>query len=408
MERELVVVLGLGYVGLPLAVSAANSGYSVIGFDVDQDKIQKLKKGISESTEVSHEMLLELQKHGFLQLTSHLTSLHKPAIFVIAVPTPLNMKREPELSMLESACEIIGSNISEGSLVINESTSYIGTLTQFIMPKISYLSNLSEIDFAVAPERIDPGNKIWNLNSTPRIVSGINERSTIRTKDFYSRFCLDVRTVSKPEVAEATKLFENTFRQVNIALVNEFSKIVNGFNLSTHEIIQAAASKPYGFMSFYPSIGVGGHCIPIDPTYLNYSAELIGLESSFINLSNKVNLDASREIALRILKIFDGDLNERKIQIAGISYKPNTSDIRESPALLLIKELSSLGATVSWHDPLVIECNGENSVSLDTNIDVGLIVTPHNEIDFSAWKHSGVLVLDLSPSPVNYGWPKFI
>ena len=276
------------------------------------------------------------------------------------------------------------------------------------MPKICSRSNLFDIDFAVAPERIDPGNKIWNLNSTPRIVSGINERSTNRTKDFYSRFCRDVRTVSTPEVAEATKLFENTFRQVNIALVNEFSKIVNGFNLSTHEIIQAAASKPYGFMSFYPSIGVGGHCIPIDPTYLKYSAELIGLESSFINLSNKINLNAPGEVALRILKLFGGDLNKKKIQIAGISYKSNTSDIRESPALMLMKELSALGATISWHDPLVKEWNGEKSVSLDINIDAGLLVTPHNEMDFSVWKHSGVAVFDLSPSPVNYGWPKFL
>jgi len=408
MELDRINVIGLGYVGLPLAINAAKSGYLVTGFDIDKDKIHKLQGGISELSEFESSELLKLQASGNLEFLDLLPKQLKPSIFIIAVPTPLDKEHNPDLTMLKSACELIASVIFDGSLVINESTSYIGTLNNLIQPMITSLTGLVNLDFAVAPERIDPGNKKWDLKSTPRLVAGISERSTKRAIDFYLRFSDHVNPVSKPEVAEAAKLFENTFRQVNIALVNELSQITNSFKISCHEVIEAASTKPYGFMPFYPSIGVGGHCIPIDPSYLAFSAQSVGVEANFINLANRVNLSAPYSVGQRIKARLDGDLNGKKIQIAGISYKPNVADMRESPVLELMKELSELGAIISWHDPLVKEWGGHRSVALDTMVDLGVITTPHDSIDFTIWQESGINVLDLSANTKNYGWPKFL
>jgi UDP-N-acetyl-D-glucosamine dehydrogenase len=408
MELDRINVLGLGYVGLPLAINAAKSGYLVTGFDIDKDKIRKLQAGISELPEFESSELLKLQASGNLEFLDFLPKQLKPSIFIIAVPTPLDKERNPDLTMLKSACELISSVIFDGSLVINESTSYIGTLNNLIKPTITSITGLANLDFAVAPERIDPGNKKWDLKSTPRLLAGINERSTKRAIDFYSRFSDHVHPLSSPEVAEAAKLFENTFRQVNIALVNELSQITNSLKIPTHEVIEAASTKPYGFMPFYPSIGVGGHCIPIDPSYLAYSAESVGVKANFIDLANRVNLSTPYSVGQRIKARLDGDLNGKKIQIAGISYKPNVADMRESPVIELMKELSKLGAMISWHDPLVKEWGGHHSIALDAMVDLGIITSPHDSIDFTIWQESGIDVLDLSANTKNYGWPKFL
>ena len=408
MELDRINVIGLGYVGLPLAINAAKSGYSVTGFDIDKDKIRKLQGGISELPEFDSSELLKLQESGNLEFLDLLPKQLKPSIFIIAVPTPLDKERNPDLTMLKSACELISSVIFDGSLVINESTSYIGTLNNLIKPTITSITGLANLDFAVAPERIDPGNKKWDLKSTPRLVAGINERSTKRAIDFYIRFSDHVHPVSRPEVAEAAKLFENTFRQVNIALVNELSQITDSLKIPTHEVIEAASTKPYGFMPFYPSIGVGGHCIPIDPSYLAYSAQSVGVKANFIDLANRVNLSTPYSVARRIKARLDGDLNGKKIQIAGISYKPNVADMRESPVIELMKELSKLGAIISWHDPLVKEWGGHHSIALDIELDLGIITTPHDNIDFTIWQESGIDILDLSANTKNYGWPKFL
>jgi len=408
MELDRINVLGLGYVGLPLAINAAKSGYLVTGFDIDKDKISKLQAGISELPEFESSELLKLQASGNLEFLDFLPKQLKPSIFIIAVPTPLDKERNPDLTMLKSACELISSVIFDGSLVINESTSYIGTLNNLIKPTITSITGLANLDFAVAPERIDPGNKKWDLKSTPRLLAGINERSTKRAIDFYSRFSDHVHPLSSPEVAEAAKLFENTFRQINIALVNELSQITNSLKIPTHEVIEAASTKPYGFMPFYPSIGVGGHCIPIDPSYLAYSAESVGVKANFIDLANRVNLSTPYSVGQRIKARLDGDLNGKKIQIAGISYKPNVADMRESPVIELMKELSKLGAMISWHDPLVKEWGGHHSIALDAMVDLGIITSPHDSIDFTIWQESGIDVLDLSANTKNYGWPKFL
>lgn len=402
-----LIVIGQGYVGLPLSINAAKAGYKVFGFDINKDRIKNLMNGIIDSSEDDSSTILKLQEQGNLVFTDIIPNLSDKSIFVIAVPTPLNADRKPDLKMLEEACNSISKVIKKGSLVISESTSYIGTLRNFIMPLINPFFDISEIDFAVAPERIDPGNREWNLNLTPRIISGINKVSTDRTLEFYSNFCRDVRIVSNPEVAEATKLFENTFRYVNIALVNELSEIMTKFNISTHEIISAASTKPYGFLPFFPSIGVGGHCIPIDPNYLQFSAELVNLDSKFIGLAEQINLDRPNFVAKSISSLFNGDLTDRKIQIVGIAYKPNVTDLRESPALELILALRSMGAKVKWHDPDVKVWNGEVSSPLDLELDIGLIVAPHDTIDLSKWEKTGFKVLDLSNTKFKFEWPKF-
>jgi UDP-N-acetyl-D-glucosamine dehydrogenase len=293
-------------------------------------------------------------------------------------------------------------------LIINESTSYIGTLRNLIKPIVDRQSGLTDLNYAVAPERIDPGNKFWSVKNTPRNIAGLTTIATQQSADFYTTFCDSVNVVSSPEVAECSKLFENTFRQVNIALVNELSEVANKLNFSTHEAIMAAATKPFGFMPFYPSIGVGGHCIPVDPSYLSYSAEMAGVDAKFIKLANHVNSAMPKIVKERIKDYLDGDLRGKQVQIAGISYKPDISDLRESPALDLIKELEMAGAIVSWHDPYIDEYNGKQSEALSSEIDLGLIVTPHSQINFSIWKKTNVKVIDLSADSNNYGWPKFL
>jgi UDP-N-acetyl-D-glucosamine dehydrogenase len=403
-----IAIIGQGYVGLPLGIHAAKAGHTVVGFDVDSQRVNRLKLGDTESPEVTSTEILELQKKSRISFTCELEKLTNCTIFIIAVPTPLDSAGKPDLSNLKSACELISKIISSKCLIINESTSYIGTLRNLIKPMIDKLSNKDNLEYAVAPERIDPGNKVWNIKNTPRNVAGLTSLATQQAVDFYDSFCDSVNVVSNAEVAECAKLFENTFRQVNIALVNELSKVANKLNFSTHEAVRAAATKPFGFMPFYPSIGVGGHCIPVDPSYLSYSAELAGVDAKFINLANQVNSSMPKIITERVKDYLGGDLTGKQVQIAGISYKPDVSDLRESPALGLIRELIISGAKVSWHDPLVAVYEGQQSVALNSAVDLGLIVTPHSQIDFSIWKVANVKVLDLSANSINYGWPKFL
>lgn len=407
-EFNNLIVVGQGYVGLPIAINAAKSGYKVFGFDINKVKIEQLKNGISGSPEVEEDDLLRLQKVGKIEFTNTIPNLSEKSIFVIAVPTPLDANRKPDLTMLINACELISKVLVDNSLIINESTSFIGTLRNLIQPAIQSNSAAKNIKYAVAPERIDPGNTKWGIHNTPRIISGLDDAATDLARDFYSQFCDIVNIVSKPEVAEAAKLFENTFRQVNIALVNELSNIAEAFDFSTNETILAASTKPFGFMPFFPSIGVGGHCIPVDPSYLAYSAESVGLKFKFIDLANEVNLKMPKITAMRIQSFLGGNLQNKRVQIAGITYKPNIADLRESPALDLIAELHNLGASINWYDPYVPSYKNQVSTELDADIDLGLIVTPHDQIDFSIWRKSGTKVLDLSANSKDYGWPKFI
>lgn len=403
-----ICVIGQGYVGLPISIKAATAGHKVYGFDINAPKIEQLKLGISTSLEVTKDQILALQKSNQISFITRLEDNLSIEVFIIAVPTPLNEYREPDLKMLENACLTVARFIQSNTLIVNESTSYIGTLRNFIYPLIENNSSSINLRYAVAPERIDPGNNVWHLENTPRIISGLDKIAINQAVKFYSTFCTQIYQVDKPEIAEAAKLIENTFRQVNIALVNELSEVASKFDFSLHDAINAAATKPFGFMPFYPSIGVGGHCIPVDPAYLSYSAKQVGVESKFIDLANATNLNMPAKVVSRIESQLNNKMNGMKIQIAGIAYKTGISDIRESPALELIKVLESKGSQVTYHDPLVSKWNHLSSEPLRTDIDLGIIVTPHTQIDFSIWKESRTKVIDLSLSSNNYGWPKFL
>ena len=403
-----ITIVGQGYVGLPISVCAAEAGHTVLGFDIDEKKISKLKLGISDSPEVSTDKLIDLQLQNKIKFSSSIKDSSGSAIYIIAVPTPLDSEHKPDLSFLTSACGLIAQVIEPKSLIINESTSYIGTLRNLIKPIVDRQSGLTDLNYAVAPERIDPGNKFWSVKNTPRNIAGLTAIATQQSADFYSSFCDSVNVVSSPEVAECSKLFENTFRQVNIALVNEFSEVLDKIGINAHEVVEAASTKPFGFMKFQPSIGVGGHCIPVDPEYLVHFANKVGVELKLINIANEINLHRPKQVAHRIEKYMGGDLNRKKIQIAGIAYKTGVSDIRESPALELMVELINLGAVVSWHDPIVRTHLDQRSVPLDPLIDLGIVVAPHAEINFKTWKDAKILVLDLSVGLNNLEWPKFL
>jgi len=402
-----VSVIGQGYVGLTLAIAAAEAGHSVVGLDVDINTVEKLKKGITHVPGLDERKIKELIGNEFFFPTSDPKLISNSQIVIIAVPTPLNEIRKPDLTYLHSAIKILAKSLAQPALIINESTSFPGTLRDIIKVELEKLSKV-EFRYASAPERVDPGNDTWNIYSTPRVVAGIDDISTDQAIKFYKTFCKSVYRAQSCEVAEASKIFENTFRQINIALANEFSEIADALGFSASDAILAASTKPFGFMPFYPSIGVGGHCIPIDPSYLSYVSERAGIKANFIDLANETNLLRPKKVALKISNLFSKPLSVKKIQVVGIAYKPNVGDLRESPALELIKELRNLGFKVTWHDPIVKEFQGEFSSPLNPNVDLGLIVTPHEVVDFSIWKSNGNKVLDLSPDSRNYGWPKFL
>ncbi len=378
-----VAIIGQGYVGSALGIAAHKSGHDVLGIEIDEKRRSELASSIGYPVSADY------------------SSVQGSDVVVIAVPTPLNQVREPDLTFLESACKSLAAVLKSSVLVVNESTSYPGTLRNVIAPILGD-GHL----YAAAPERIDPANEKWGIENTPRLVSGLSSEATSKALDFYRSFCKEVVTVSTPEVAEAAKLFENTFRQVNIALVNEFAQIAQALDISTFETLGAAATKPYGFMPFLPSIGVGGHCIPVDPSYLSFAAEKVGVEASFINLANKVNASMPEYLAGRISGLLGGSVSGKTIQVAGISYKADVADTRESPALKLISLLRGAGAKVSWHDQVVGEWNGESSTPL-SSVDLGVIATAHDGVDDSAWKNEKTMVIDASTAP-HTGWPKFL
>lgn len=402
-----VAILGQGYVGLTLAMGAAKVGIEVVGYDTNEQLISNLALGKTDIPGIDLLTLKNLIDNEKYLPTTDFTFTQGAEILVIAVPTPLDNHRNPDLSFITSVSELIAEKFESDALVVNESTSYPGTLRSVIKPIIDK-SKLAKFTYASAPERVDPANENWDLQNTPRVICGLNAEATTKAISFYSKFCNTVHRASSVEVAEASKIFENTFRQINIALVNEFSNIASNLGFSAYDAIQSASTKPFGFMPFYPSIGAGGHCIPIDPSYLSYISQKFGIETKFINLANDTNLLMAKNVALRIQKKLGGSLVNKKIQIAGIAYKQDVPDMREAPSLNLISELKNLGANVSWHDPLVKYYGGEHSEEINKDIDLGLIVSPHSAIDFSIWLNAKILVFDLSADTKNYGWPKFL
>lgn len=394
-----VVIVGQGYVGLPLAMSICEAGHEVIGFDLNSTIISSLNSGISHIEDIDSSFLSKCLSSGKYLATSNPKDFAQSEIAIIAVPTPLDEDRKPDVSYVESASKILGENLASSALIINESTSYPGTLRNVIVPAVQkHSSATTKHLYAISPERVDPGNLNWKIKNTPRLYAGLTPDAAKQAGDFYSTFCDTIIELSSPEAAEAAKLFENTFRQVNIALVNEFSLICHKLGINVHEVLDGAATKPYGFMKFSPGIGVGGHCIPVDPTFLSFAANQAGADAKFIELANEVNYEMPKKIIEEISRRRNEKIKDKKILVIGISYKSNISDVRESPSIRLIEELRNRGNEVWWHDPLVETWNGELSTELDNNakLDFVIISILHDMIMQDSITNSNSDVYDLT------------
>ena len=378
-----VAIIGQGYVGLTIAIGAAGAGHEVIGFDVNKELVSQLNSSVSHIEGITDSALKNFLSTNKYSASSDAVALNGCDVVVIAVPTPLTEARNPDLSFVHAAVELIQNNVKTLTLVINESTSYPGTLRKEIAGRITGITHL----YASSPERVDPGNTQWGTKNTPRLIGGLTPEAVSKAKEFYSSFCDSVIEVSSPEVAEAAKIFENTFRQVNIALVNEFAQIADALGISGREVLDAAATKPYGFMEFNPGPGVGGHCIPVDPTYLAYVANEVGVPATFIKRANEVNLAMPAYVVKRVIAGAGGSVKGKSVVVVGVSYKANVADTRETPAASIIDLLRQAGATVTWHDPLVASWHGEVSSDLGAS-DVAVVVTKHDVVSVADIKKS--------------------
>ena len=379
-----VAIIGQGYVGLTITVGATSAGHSVIGIDVSDSLVAALNAGTSHIEGITDASLAALIANGAYKASTDPSILDGCDVIVIAVPTPLDDKRNPDLSYVHAAAELIAKNVKSPALIINESTSYPGTLRKEIAARITGVDHL----YASSPERVDPGNTEWGTKNTPRLIGGITPVAVAKAKEFYASFCDTIIEVSSPEVAEAAKIFENTFRQVNIALVNEFAQISDALGISSREVIEAAATKPYGFMEFNPGPGVGGHCIPVDPSYLAHVANQVGVPATFIKRANEVNLAMPAYVVKRVIEGFGGSIAGKSVIVVGVSYKANVADTRETPAAAVIDVLRENGATVVWHDNLVGSWRGESSAPMAPH-DIAVVVTRHDGVSDAAIKASG-------------------
>jgi UDP-N-acetyl-D-glucosamine dehydrogenase len=378
-----VAIIGQGYVGLTIAVGAAGAGHSVVGFDVNDGLVAQLNSGKSHIEGISDSALAGFIGSSAYKASTDAAALDGVDVIVVAVPTPLDAARNPDLSFVYAAADLIARNVKSPALIVNESTSYPGTLRNEIAARITGVSHL----YASSPERVDPGNSQWGTKNTPRLIGGLTPDAVAKAREFYSTFCDEIIEVSSPEVAEAAKIFENTFRQVNIALVNEFAQIADALGISGREVIEAAATKPYGFMQFNPGPGVGGHCIPVDPSYLAHVANQVGVPATFIKRANEVNLAMPAYVVEQVIAGSGGSIKGKNIVVIGVSYKSNVADTRETPAAAVVDLLRQEGATVTWHDDLVGTWRGETSAPITGEIAV--VVTRHDGVDLKAIDNCG-------------------
>ena len=391
-----LAVIGLGYVGLPLAIEAANNKLKVAGYDINESVVDNLNKSTSHVEDITDKVLQDALSKDFL-ITTDSSVLGESEFIVISVPTPLT-DYQPDLSYVEAATKSISENLTKGQIIILESTTYPGTTLEIVKPILEKNSNLvAGEDFLLgySPERIDPGNKEWTFKNTPKIVSGINETSLKKISEFYNSIIDEVVEVSGTREAEMVKLIENTYRQVNIAMVNELAILSNMLDIDIWEVVDAAKTKPFGFQSFRPGPGVGGHCIPIDPKYLSFKTRQIGQPVRFVELAQEINNSMPNYVISRISELMNRKeklLKNSKILILGVAYKKDIGDTRESPAIDIIESLLEKSAEVSFYDPYVDELIvnkesifKEQDLESISNYDMVIIHTPHSsfsEIDF--------------------------
>jgi UDP-N-acetyl-D-glucosamine dehydrogenase len=399
-----LAVVGAGYVGLPLAQVFAQAGRSVLLVDVLGEVVEALNRGESHIEDVPSDTLGRLVRDGLISATTDYDLVRDADAVLIALPTPLSKQREPDLSIVERAVREVAKRLRPGQLIVVESTTYPGTTREIVLPLLesSGLRAGSDFNLAYSPERVDPGNVSWSTQNVPKIVGGMTESCTERAAALYGSAIETVHTVSSPEAAELTKLLENIFRSVNIALVNELAQLCDRMKIDVWEVVEAAATKPFGFMRFDPGPGLGGHCIPVDPFYLTWKAREYGFTTEFIELAGKINEDMPyycRSLVSQALNHGrERSLKGSKILVLGVAYKANIGDIRESPAIKLLSLLDKAGATVAYHDPHVPEVAELSLVSValePEGYDCVVIVTAHSGIDYDEIVERAELVVDL-------------
>jgi len=395
-------VVGLGYVGLPLAVAFAEEGHEVVGLEADPRKVDAVARGESYIEDVPSDRLAALD--GRLTPTSRYPDLSSCEAVIICVPTPLTNSREPDLSYMVDAATSLAAVLQQGQLIVLESTTYPGTTRERLRPILEESGLAAGRDFhlAFSPERIDPGRTDFTIRTTPKVVGGLTDACTERAVELYGQICDTVIEVSTPDAAELAKLLENIFRSVNIALVNELAMLCERLGIDIWEVVEAAASKPFGFMRFDPGPGMGGHCLPVDPFYLSYKAREHDFYTEFIELAGKINQNQPQWCVRRIERALNDAgkaTNAARVLLLGVAYKAGVGDIRESPALKIIRSLRDLGADVSYHDPHVPELPdlGASSASLEESLesaDLVCIITAHPSIDYRDVVERSALVLD--------------
>jgi UDP-N-acetyl-D-glucosamine dehydrogenase len=399
-----IAVVGAGYVGVPLADTFADAGKHVVLVDIAEDRVARLNRGESYILDVPSEKLAEHVAAGRITATTDYDILREVEAILIALPTPLSKQREPDLSIVEGAVREVGSRLRKGHVVVLESTTYPGTTRELLQPLLEEASGLKvgeDFHLAFSPERVDPGRTDWTTKTTPKVIGGLTPACTQAAAAVYASAVDRIVEVSSPEAAELTKLLENIFRSVNIALVNELARLCGRMKIDLWEVVEAAATKPFGFMSFKPGPGLGGHCIPIDPFYLTWKAREYDFTTEFIELAGKVNQSMPyycRSLISQALNHGAGkSLAGSKMLVLGVSYKPNIGDMRESPALKIIELIRNAGADVSYHDPYVPElpAEGLRSVALDPGAyDCVVIVTDHSDVDYEKLVEDAKLVVD--------------
>ncbi len=412
-RTALVGVIGLGYVGLPLAAATARAGFSTIGFDVDTDKLARFNAGHSYIDAVTPEELAGHVASGCLRATGDFAELADCDVIVICVPTPLTRQREPDLTLVVEATRTIARHLRQGQLVVLESTTWPGTTEQVIKPILEAggLRSGRDVFLAYSPEREDPGNPRFRTVTIPKVVAGAGAEAAALAEAFYGAVVERVVPVSSPAAAEAVKITENVFRAVNIALANELKVIYDAMGIDIWEVIEAAATKPFGYMPFYPGPGPGGHCIPIDPFYLTWKSREYGLETPLVELAGEINLSVPHYVVSRTEQALDRylskSLGQARILILGLAYKKNVSDVRESPAFALTELLEARGTRVDYHDPHVptvpptpdhAACEGRKSVPLSSDslidYDLVLIATDHDAIDYELVARHALVIVD--------------
>ena len=395
-------IIGMGYVGIPLGLEFAINGFNVLGFDKDKKRIDDINEGKQIMKHIKQKDMADFVANDG-SATNDITKLNEMDCLIICVPTPLDVHEQPDMSYVEAASNDISKNMRKGQLIVLESTTYPGTTKELVKPILEKSGLIAGKDFflSYSPEREDPGNKEFSVSKIPKVMGGYTEECLENTSILYKNIVAETVKVSSMETAESTKLMENIFRAVNIAMVNELKLVLSRMDVNIWEVIDAAKTKPFGFMPFYPGPGMGGHCIPIDPFYLSWKAKEYNTEAKFIELAGEINRKMTENIAHRIGKGLNDDaksVRDSKIMILGVAYKKDIDDMRESPALSIRELLKFKGATVSYHDPYVKNINEEKSLELNVknikNQDAILITTDHSNVDYEFIAKHAKLIID--------------